>query len=192
MIFTVPGEPTGYENEIWKPIKGYEDEYEVSNFGRVRSLDRIQRRSNGFVECDFRIRGKVLKPYLTGSRDGYYTVTIRDKNMKIHRLVAEAFLPRAIDQSEVNHIDGNKHNNKATNLEWITGLENTRHAFRTGLIRTGENVRNAKLTASDVAQIRKTYSKGDAVFGAKPLARKYGVSYTTIQRIVNQQKWRYV
>ena len=177
--------------EIWKPIPRFEGEYEVSNLGNVRSLDRIQHRSNGQVDCDFRIKGRVLKPYLTGKDDGYYTISLKRKNVKVHRIVAESFLQPIEGKNEVNHINGNKHDNRASNLEWITSGENGYHALLTGLKRTGADVPNAKLTASDVFQIRRTYIKGDSKFGAKPLSREYGVSDTTVRRIVSNKKWRF-
>lgn len=183
--FVVPG-------EIWKPVNGFEDEYEVSNLGRVRSLDRIQHRSNGFVDCDFHIKGQLLKPYITGKNEGYYTVAMKGKNIKVHRIVAEAFLPMIEGKNEVNHIDGNKHNNVVSNLEWVTALENSRHALITGLKRSGERALNSKLSDSDVLEIRREYRKGDSKFGAKPLARLYGVSSTSIRDIVNNRKWRFV
>ena len=177
--------------EIWRPVPGFEGEYEVSNLGKVRSLDRIQHRSNGQSYCDFCIKGRVLKPYLTGKNDGYCTVSLKHKNVKVHRIVARSFLQPVEGKNEVNHINGNKHDNRASNLEWVTSGENGQHALTTGLKRTGADVPNAKLTASDVYQIRRTYVKGDSKFGAKPLSREYGVSNTTIRRIVRNKKWRF-
>lgn len=191
ITFTVPGEPGTVEQETWKPVKGFVGEYEVSNLGRVRSLDRTQHRYNGRTDCDFKIKGRLLKPYLTGKDDGYCTVSLKHKNYKVHRLVAEAFLRKVEGKNEINHINGNKHDNAASNLEWVTNAENGFHALATGLKRSGESVKNAKLSASDVLQIRSTYIKGDDVFGAKPLSRAYGVSDTTIRRIVNHKKWRF-
>ena len=119
---------------------------------------------------------------------------IRDgkgKNCKVHRLVAETFIenPKALPQ--VNHIDGDKSNNTVENLEWCTNTENIRHAFSTGLNKSGEKSPYAKLTENEVSEIRKEYVKGDPVYGAKPLSRKYGVTSTTIRHIVNGRKWRY-
>ena len=83
--------------ENWKDIKGYEGYYEVSNLGNVRSLDQIQRRSNGFAICTFYIKGRILKLYCTGRKEGYLTIDARkngtSKNLSVHRIVAEAFIP---------------------------------------------------------------------------------------------------
>lgn len=111
------------ESEIWKNISGYE-RYSVSNFGRVKN----------------NISGKVLKT--RKSRNGYLRVNLRKGNIKyekpfvahVHRLVAMAFLPAIEGKECVNHIDGNKVNNYASNLEWVTSRENTMHAIENGLM----------------------------------------------------------
>ena len=99
--------------EEWRPIEGYEGLYEVSSYGRVRSLDRYDSR-NHFIE------GKLLKNKNNGN--GYLLCTLSKngivKNKYIHRLVAEAFIERPDCLYEVNHKDENKTNNNVTNLEW--------------------------------------------------------------------------
>ena len=182
-------------NEIWLPVNGYEGYYEVSNFGNVRSLDQIQQRSNGVAICVFHIRGRILKPYCTGRKEGYLTIDAKkngtSKNLKVHRLVAEAFIPNPENKPVVNHIDGNKHNNRAENLEWCSVAENNNHAAKHGLTSHGEKNKFAKLTALQVAEIRGIYEKGVRGKGAKTLAKKYGVSNTTIRRIISRKKWKY-
>ena len=113
--------------EEWKDIKGYEGYYQVSNLGRVRSLDRI------VITKDNRklpIKGVVL--HLFKNRNGYFQVQLckgnKTKHHRIHRLVAENFLPRVLYKTDVNHIDGNKSNNRITNLEWCTKEENMQHS----------------------------------------------------------------
>ena len=114
--------------EIWKPIAGYELLYEVSNLGRVKSLKR-----NTTV-------GGIMKLQINR---GYVQVSLckqgRHCTKKLHRLVAEAFLPNPYAKPEVNHKDGNKKNNRVSNLEWSTGSENINHAFSTGLNKAGKN-----------------------------------------------------
>ena len=112
---------------IWKPIKGYEGIYEVSDTGLVRSLrDDTKNRTYS---------GKILKPGKTGA--GYLFVLLSvngiTQNRMIHRLVAETFLPETGKNLEVNHIDGNKENNVVTNLEWCTRAYNLKHAVDNGL-----------------------------------------------------------
>ena len=118
------------EVEVWRVISGY-DGYEVSSFGRVRSLDRI-------VCCILsdgvqvrRCKGKVL----SGERGKHYPVISIDGDcINIHRLVAGAFIPKPAGHTVVNHLDGNKRNNHVSNLEWVTTSKNIQHAYDTGLM----------------------------------------------------------
>lgn len=102
--------------EIWKPVAGYEGLYEVSNMGNVRSLDRTVKNKNGLAVK----KGKVIKQ--AGVNSGYLRVNLWKDNMGscflVHRLVAEAFIGNPDNLPEVNHIDENKHNNCANNLEY--------------------------------------------------------------------------
>lgn len=103
--------------ELMQPIQGYEDIYEISNFGRV---------------SNFR---KMLKTYLINS--GYVAIKLRKDgkptSFLVHRLVAEHFVPNPDGKPEVNHIDGDKGNNRADNLEWVSRSENLSHARTSGL-----------------------------------------------------------
>lgn len=123
--------------EVWKDIEGYEGLYQVSNLGRVKSLARYVKNHSGkeyFV--DERIK-TVSERKRKGIHQGYFGLQLykdnKAKNCYVHRLVAEAFLPNTENKPTVNHIDGNKHNNRADNLEWNTYSENNIHAYITGL-----------------------------------------------------------
>jgi len=120
------------ENEIWKDVVGYEGLYQVSNLGRVRSLDRYIELSNQYKLHKRFVKGKLLNPSL--NTYGYPHVgLIKDKKQKtvvVHRLVAEAFLDNPLNKKEVNHIDENKENAKLSNLEWATRIENNNHGTR--------------------------------------------------------------
>ena len=119
-------------NEQWRPVKGYEGKYEVSDLGRVRSLDRQELVMNHGVLTPMSFKGKVLKPSIV---NGYYHVALLDhqkhKTAKVHRLVAMAFVSGYFEGADVNHIDENKLNNRADNLEWCTRQHNNTHGSRT-------------------------------------------------------------
>lgn len=123
----INGEEIGGLLETWKDVKGYEGLYQVSNFGRARSLDTIG--DNG------RVYKGIIKT-LSDNGKGYLYVKLKVKGVQkaayIHRLVAEAFIPNPENKPEVNHKDGDKSNNFPTNLEWNTKLENVRHSFENG------------------------------------------------------------
>lgn len=108
--------------EQWKDIKGYEGLYQVSNYGRVK-----RKYNNGKI--------RILKPISTNN--GYLRVSLSKNSVNntyfVHRLVAQAFILNPENKPEVNHIDGDKTNNKIENLEWCTRSENIQHAFYTGL-----------------------------------------------------------
>lgn len=108
--------------EVWKPVEGYEEFYQVSNMGRVRSIDRIV--AKGWRP--YLKHGRVLAPQ--ARQHGYLSVWLytgdAKKQVSVHRLVAEAFCERKEGQDEVNHLNENKQDNRAENLAWCTRSEN--------------------------------------------------------------------
>ena len=114
--------------EIWKDIKGYEGKYQVSSFGRVRSLDHIARRERDGHRNDIPVKGRLLEPRT--KRKGYQQVRLSHKDFQVHRLVAEAFIPNPQNLPQVNHIDEDKTNNRADNLEWCNNKQNSDHGTR--------------------------------------------------------------
>lgn len=175
--------------EQWKDVAGFEGYYQISNAGKIRSLDRQEAQTNGHPMT---YKGKMMNPCKDGKgyRFMYLARNGKRKMYKIHRLVALAFIPNPYNYEQVNHIDGDKDNNSVNNLEWCTGAYNMQHSFHNGLHKKGERVSTAILTQAQVDEIRSRHIKRDGEYGAKPLAKKYGVSDMTIRNILNNKKWR--
>ena len=156
-----------FPNKIWRDISGYEGDYQISNFGRVKSFKR------GKV--------KILKPAFNGN---YFFVYLhKNGNAKmhyIHILVAKAFIPNPENKPEVNHINGDKTNCCVENLAWATSSENREHAVEMGFLKSGCENGNAKLSAEQVHEIRRNCIPGDNELGFKVFAKKFNVIYETI------------
>ena len=151
-------------------IKGFESIYKITDTGKVFSI-----KSNRFI-------GSNLK-------DGYSLVILRKNNKSyaktIHRIVALHFLPNPNFFPEVNHIDGNKHNNNINNLEWVTPSENVQHAFDTGLA-NNKNLAISKrqISCEIVKQIRERYIPRDSKHGTRAMAREFGIAQYTVSQII--------
>ena len=179
--------------EVWRDVVGFEEYFKVSNLGNVFS-----KRTN-----------KLLKTYTTPS--GYERIYTKiggrlgkNHTFRIHRLVAEAFLPtpgedlkREAEESFygvvlVNHKDGDKSNNELTNLEWISYSGNGRHASVNGLLNIKKGVENcgSKLSIEDVEYIRENYTPSCKRFGARALAKVFGVHHTTISRVARDVTYK--
>lgn len=154
--------------EIWKDVIGYECLYEVSTEGRVRSVNRKDCRGN-------RIAGRVMKPRAINS--GYLMIHLRDKSGKrkgvlVHRIVAEAFLPRETWKTQVDHINENKHDNAVSNLRWTTPKENTNNG--TGIARAAIGRSRGVLMLSESGEVLKAYTS------ATVAARELGIQQGSI------------
>lgn len=149
---------------------------------------------------DVSFDGKVVTRIKTGNklkqtlmRNGYMKVhTMIDKkmvNVLVHRLVATKYIPRPKGKNFVNHKDGDKTNNHAENLEWVTELENMYHAKMQGLLNPVMNEAHPahKLTDIQVSEIRLAYVPRCRFNGTRALARKYGVNQSVISEIVNNK-----
>ena len=165
--------------EVWKDIPGYEGLYQVSNLGRVKSLQRmIHGTGRGFPRI---IKERILTPNLTGTK--YYFVMLCNNGHRIHlihRLVATAFLDNPQNKSDVNHLDGNKLNNKVSNLEWATRAENIQHAFATCLAKAHHNQINKKKVA-----VCKNHEDIHIFPSIAEAAKFIGVSQSGVSRVCN-------
>lgn len=175
--------------EVWEDVKGYEGLYKVSNTGQIKALYR--RIDKG--KCHREWKEHLLKFSIDNC--GYFRTSLAkngvNRTVKVHRVVAEAFIPNPSNLPQVNHKDGNKQNNCVENLEWVTQSENLKHAFSTGLkTNKCENNPSHKLTLSQVEWIKEHCIKRDKTFGVIALAKRFNVHRKTIDRIVNGQYWK--
>lgn len=174
--------------EEWRPAPGYVGRYEVSNLGRVRSLDAIVR----FGSTRRPVKGRVLSTRCLSN--GYPSCNLFGRAVRVHRLVAEAFLgPSPMGREQVNHKDCDKKNSSAENLEWSSSLENMRHARDNGRFDAGqhhpagEEHRQSKLSAQMVYAILSLRSEGVSV---AILSRAFCMSERQIGRISNKASWQ--
>lgn len=173
------------EGEQWRSVVGYEGLYEVSDHGRVRRLGRRASKRGGatvLAACHSR---------------RYVCVCLCAANVShtvnVHRLVASAFIANPDQRPEVNHKDGNKHNNRADNLEWVTKAENEAHAMLTGLkaIVRGSQNGQSLLNEETVLEARRRYARKETTLTA--MAKEYGVSVPCLSEAVSgKHKWRHV
>ena len=177
--------------EIWKDIAGYEGLYQISNKGRVKSLNRLVKDTTR--DRVQKIKGRILKYCDNGK--GYKLVYLnknrKRKNYYVHRLVAETFIPNPRQLPEVNHKDLNKANNKISNLEWITELDNKRHYRMTEIAKIrnkeiGEIRREAykKQIEKVIPRIIFEYSKNNKTL--KQINIDTGIGVATISKILKQ------
>lgn len=180
-------ENSNFEQEIWRPIEGYEGFYEVSNLGRVKSLARITAHGRKIKEKQRKLPLNKGYPTIKFSKDGEWELAY------VHRIVAKVFIPNPENKREVNHIDGNKLNNKVENLEWVTSSENVKHAYDSGLhTRTnvkGEYNNKAILTEKQVKEIKLLILDGRQ---NRELAAMYNVSRKVICDIKKGRNWKHV
>lgn len=164
--------------EIWKEYTYGNLKYKVSNYGRVIGLGR----------------NKEIKQRLND--DGYVEVSMGDTKhrtrVRIHRVVAMLFVDNPHGYNEVNHIDRNRANPRADNLEWTTHQDNVRHSQKQGAyanISKGENNPKCKLKEEQVLEIREMFTQG---VSQRELADKFGVGWSTIHNIVNGLTWKHL
>ncbi len=193
------------EKEIWLPVVDSDGKLLVSNTGRVKSTDRMAFNGKGF----YHKKERILKTQI--SRNGYEIVRITTPNgkktLKVHRMVAIAFIDNPLGKEQVNHINGDKTDNRVVNLEWCDNSENQKHAYATGLqdrtkytpgkprksvqkinLKTGAVIEeyesiseaahaNGLKTPSNISSVCKGKKKSVGGFGWKYKEKKYGSDF---------------
>lgn len=158
--------------ESWKPIEGYEGLYEVSDQGRVRSLRK----------------DIILKPSTPDKYWSYKRVYLCNEGKQVtigvHRLVAQAFIPNPESKSQVNHINGDKTDNRALNLEWVSASTNIKHSYLLGR-RTLKGREAKKLTKDQIEKIKQLYDAGKS---KREIMSIFKVSWSTIHRYTSKKE----
>lgn len=171
--------------EIWKPLVYHKKEFpnfEISNTGKLRNIKtgttyRQYKNHNGYYQVCVSLGGKNNK-----------------KVFKIHKAVAETFIPLVENRTLVNHKDGNKENNNVDNLEWVTSQENVLHALKIGAIvpKQGTERAQARFTEEEIRYIRSCHVAKDKEFGCSALARKFNVNHSCISDIIHNKSYKNV
>lgn len=166
--------------ELMKPrvkVIAEADMYEVCDQGYVRRIKT----------------GRILKPYLNKKENGYVYVKLQvggiQKAFHVGVLVGTYFVDNPENKPTINHDDGIKLNNHYTNIKWATYKENSQHAVQIGLIKSGSQRHDSKLTDDDVLSVRKLYSEGCPIF---EIACQFRVSDTLIGKVVHNQSYKNV
>lgn len=164
--------------EIWKDIEGYESLYQVSDQGRVKSVERYRKNHSKTQIVHEKIKSSRKDP------QGYLMVDLyknnKAKTIRVHRLVAMAFIHNEFEKETVNHIDGNKENNKVCNLEWSTFEEQNKHFYKHNL-KSEENIKKAvKAMNKAQAKVVKCLNNDVIYESIAEAARKVGISPSLI------------
>lgn len=166
--------------EIWKPVNGHEGHYEVSDQGRVRSLDRYVPRRRG---KPMRRVGKILKSIVAAGGPGYPIINLCGRTTYVHSLVLEAFVGPRPHRHEACHENGIRTDNRLANLRWDTPQANQMDRARHGTSNRGEQCAVAKLTAEQAREIYQSRERGCE------LAKRYGVTQQTICNLRKGRTW---
>lgn len=168
-------------DEVWKAVPDFENHYEVSTYGRIRSLKRERDK--------LRAEPLILKVEV---RARYYYASLCKQGVKsahrLHRLVLAAFVSPQPDGMEACHIDGDNLNNRLDNLRWGTKQENMADKARHNTLVRGEMQWNSKLTADQVREIRSL----SGTLSHSQIGKRFGVYQQTITRIINRKSWSHV
>lgn len=170
-------------DELWKTIEEFDGRYEISNLGNFRNKKT----------------GRLLKQFINSN--GYKTIPLtfnkQRYNVQVHRYVALYFVPNKDCKPLVNHIDGNKQNNNANNLEWVTYSENITHAYKNNLrifyidktVKRGEEHYRSKLSKEDVVKIKKLNAKG---MGYRKISKNLNLPIGAVRGVISGKTWKHI
>lgn len=162
--------------ELWKPLNQYKG-IQVSSLGRIRKAANKSRKERILTE-------------FPKDRDGYCRCSVQKldgswTSQPVHRLVAMAFIENTENKSSVNHIDGNRSNNKVSNLEWVTPKENVLHSFKYGVRKACKEVpKKTLLTDFQISQIDKLRT----IYTVNQIAKLYNIEYQSLKNIIHKRK----
>lgn len=162
--------------ELWKPLLEYKG-IEVSSIGRVRKAANKRRKERILTE-------------FPKDRDGYCRCSVQRldgtwTSQPVHRLVAKAFISNPENKEAVNHIDGNRSNNRVDNLEWVTARENVLHSFRYGSRKICKNIpRNTILTDYQISQIDTLRT----IYTVNQISKLFNIEYQSLKNIIHKKK----
>jgi hypothetical protein len=175
--------------EEWRPIPGFNEWYEASNLGNVRSW------INGRFQYGRREEPRILKKQ--NNSTGYNVVGLRPpvgrcRTYQVHPLILETFVGPRPKNMQACHNDGDPFNNRLNNLRWDTQSGNQMDRRKHGTDNRGERCGKHKLTEGEVRQIRAAYIKGSRDFGGPGLSKQFNVSKATIRDVITRRTWRHV
>lgn len=162
--------------ELWKPLLEYKG-IEISSIGRIRKAANKRRKERILTE-------------FPKDRDGYCRCSVQKldgtwTSQPVHRLVAKAFIPNTENKQVVNHIDGNRQNNRVENLEWVTSKENVIHSFRFGSRKVCKQVpKKTILTDFQISQIDKLRE----FYTVNQIAKLFNIEYQSLKNIIHKKK----
>lgn len=182
-----------FKTEQWLPVVGYEGIYEVSDLGRIKSLERyIVTISRWGKQMNKKVKESILVIY---PNTDYLNVVLSGngrKKLRAHRIVAEAFIPNPDNKPQVNHIKGNKYDNRSIMLEWNTGIENIKHAYNVlGKKANKTNLGNLDELSSSSIPVLQFDLNGNFIQefpGGTTAARKLGLNQSKISLVCNGKR----
>lgn len=175
--------------EIWKTVPNTGGRYQVSSEGRIKSLSFLKTGN----KSSFLTKERIIKPGT--DKDGYYvfvySIESQRTTKRVHRVVAETFIPNPENLPQVNHKNSIRNDNRVENLEWVSARDNMMHGIKYGNVKptSGEINGMSKLTEDDVRAIRAAYEAGESY---SEIATRYPVNTYTIHRIARRQCWRHI